>query len=143
MARPYRTRSLRRTELTHAAHGEARAAAMQLARAPCRLTLFVMDICPWWPDSVSVPDDDIPAKARKLVKDLEDVTASADALAGAVASAIRKERAAGLPYKPPAPAGVKTRKPRAKSKTQGSRKTTARKRSVRKTAVRKTAPKKR
>jgi hypothetical protein len=89
---------------------------------------FVMDLFPSYPDSVSVPDDDIPAKARKLVKDLEEVTASADALAGAVASAIRNERAAGLPYKAPSPpTTVNVKTARARKKTKGARKAAARK----------------
>lgn len=45
-------------------------------------------------------EDHASAKARKLVKQLHDATASAEDLAKTVAAGIRNERAAGLPYKP-------------------------------------------
>ena len=45
-------------------------------------------------------DDDPSTKARKLVKQLHEATASAEDLAKTVAEGIRRERTAGLPYKP-------------------------------------------
>jgi hypothetical protein len=70
-----------------------------------------------------VTDEEIPAKARQLVKDLEDVKASAEELSDAVAKAIRKERSAGLPYRPSEPGGTK-----AKAKTTTRTKTARKKR---------------
>ena len=68
-----------------------------------------------------MPTDDGPAKARKLVKKLQDVTEIAEELAATVASGIRKERAAGLPYKSSSTATAK-RKPKRKRKHTASKK---------------------
>ena len=82
-------------------------------------------------------EDDIEAKARKLVADLEKVTASAEDLANTVAEGIRKERAAGRPLESPEPTAtkgsVKAKRKRAK-RTAPKRKHHSRKRTSRKTS---------
>ena len=49
---------------------------------------------------VADEDDGASAKARKLVKQLHEVTASAEDLAKTVADGIRRDRAVGRPFKP-------------------------------------------
>jgi hypothetical protein len=82
-------------------------------------------------------EDDIEAKARKLVEDLEKVTASAEDLANTVAEGIRKERAAGRslesPASTPTRGTVKAKRKRAK-RTVAKPKHQSRKRTRRKTS---------
>lgn len=74
-----------------------------------------------------VNDEEIPAKAKQLVKDLEEVKASAEELSEAVAKAIRTERSAGLPYRGSDPEST-TKKKKVRTRKSGKKAATRKKR---------------